>query len=538
MTAGNDTRPEAPEIWLEPSCCALGPQNVSLKPGACKEHGNASTLYVRADALRPAAGEGEALYDAIKHGDEVHRAWLREAISKFYAGKPVPPPRSAAASEGEGVTLTFVSGRLPEVLPGNMKLVIAAGISPEGTKTCFPAYYLNAYPLEYTDSCEERGCTHPETEDGCPTTGWFYEESNFEYETCYHPVRGEVIAWAVWPDRESVHAAISAALKPPQSTPEKIAPVQGYSAGIPWAMHLRAYDVYCKEHRPQKALIEGGCRKGFHVGELDEFIPGWREELSELHQLRAAVAKQSSSLALAEENRVLRVHLDQLIEATTNLLIHVDTSTCGGALLTFYHEAKSAKDKARAALSTPSPHPHSENADFQSRVEPWMMACFGPEISSGIVERNHRFLEEALELVQSRGCTRSEAHQLVDYTFDRPEGDGEQETGGVMVTLAALSLATHVNMHEAGEIELRRIWGKIEQIRAKQAAKPKHSPLPAHPHSQREEAFGEMRTLLHDLEAHCAVKTTPRGDLAAHNTEGVALRERMKSVLALAESCK
>lgn len=28
------------------------------------------------------------------------------------------------------------------------------------------------------------------------------------------------------------------------------------------------------------------------------------------------------------------------------------------------------------------------------------------------------------------------------------------------------------------EVELRRIWTKVEKIRAKQAAKPKHSPLP------------------------------------------------------------
>ena len=116
--------------------------------------------------------------------------------------------------------------------------------------------------------------------------------------------------------------------------------------------------------------------------------------------------------------------------------------------------------------------------DFQSRVASWMQECFGLEISGDIVERNHRFLEEALELVQARGCTRSEAHQLVDYTFDRPAGDPAQETGGVMVTLAALCLAAGIDMRRAGERELTRIWGKIEQIRAKQAAKPKHSPLP------------------------------------------------------------
>ncbi|MDC6128597.1 hypothetical protein PPH41_11610 [Burkholderia gladioli] len=88
---------------------------------------------------------------------------------------------------------------------------------------------------------------------------------------------------------------------------------------------------------------------------------------------------------------------------------------------------------------------------FQARVQPWMLECFGPTIAADTIERNHRFLEEALELVQSLGCTASEAHQLVDYTFGRPIGEPAQEVGGVMVTLAALCLAKTLDMHAAGE---------------------------------------------------------------------------------------
>jgi hypothetical protein len=49
----------------------------------------------------------------------------------------------------------------------------------------------------------------------------------------------------------------------------------------------------------------------------------------------------------------------------------------------------------------------------------------------------------------------------------------------VMVTLAAYCLATGLDMHEAGETELARIWTKVEVIRAKQASKRGlHTPLP------------------------------------------------------------
>lgn len=118
---------------------------------------------------------------------------------------------------------------------------------------------------------------------------------------------------------------------------------------------------------------------------------------------------------------------------------------------------------------------------FQDRVRSWMIACFGAEISVDTLERNHRFLEEALELVQACGATQSEAHQLVDYVFGRPIGNKTQEVGGVMVTLAALCTAQQIGMLKSGEIELARIWTMTDVIRAKQAAKPKDSPLPIAP---------------------------------------------------------
>ncbi|MFM0226101.1 hypothetical protein [Paraburkholderia dipogonis] len=123
---------------------------------------------------------------------------------------------------------------------------------------------------------------------------------------------------------------------------------------------------------------------------------------------------------------------------------------------------------------------------FQARVQPWMLECFGPVIAADKIERNHRFFEEATEAVQANGMTRSEAHQLVDYTFGRPDGELHQEIGGVMVTLAALCLASGIDMHAAGETELARINvpETVSKIRAKQAAKPKHSPLPEAPAAQ------------------------------------------------------
>ena len=114
----------------------------------------------------------------------------------------------------------------------------------------------------------------------------------------------------------------------------------------------------------------------------------------------------------------------------------------------------------------------------QSRGLPWMLECFGPTIPYDKLERGDRFLEEALELLQSGGFPKERITALVNYVYDRDVGEPRQEVGGVMVTLAAYCIAHEINMHDAAETELARIWTKVEQIRAKQAAKPTGSALP------------------------------------------------------------
>ncbi|MBV6656448.1 MAG: hypothetical protein KI785_01650 [Devosiaceae bacterium] len=114
-----------------------------------------------------------------------------------------------------------------------------------------------------------------------------------------------------------------------------------------------------------------------------------------------------------------------------------------------------------------------EPTRLQDRVAPWMQACFGPELAADRQERNQRFLEEAVELVQACGGTAAEAHAVVDYVYGREPGEPNQEVGGVVITLAALCLANDLDMHRAGEEELARIWKHVDAIRAKQFTKPR-----------------------------------------------------------------
>jgi NTP pyrophosphatase (non-canonical NTP hydrolase) len=122
--------------------------------------------------------------------------------------------------------------------------------------------------------------------------------------------------------------------------------------------------------------------------------------------------------------------------------------------------------------------PRSAPANFQDRVQEWILECFGPEIAADLGQRRHRFLEEALELVQASGGTLREVEELSQYVFGRPAGETAQETGGVLLTLAGFCTAHGVDMVAAGETELSRVWTKVPEIRKKQAARVEGSALP------------------------------------------------------------
>ena len=110
---------------------------------------------------------------------------------------------------------------------------------------------------------------------------------------------------------------------------------------------------------------------------------------------------------------------------------------------------------------------------FQERCMAWVKACFGEAKAADMEHRNKRFLEEALELVQSTNMSKETAHQLVEYVFGRVKGETYQEVGGVMTTLAAYCGANGLDMQECAEKELKRIWNKVDKIRAKELNKPK-----------------------------------------------------------------
>lgn len=57
---------------------------------------------------------------------------------------------------------------------------------------------------------------------------------------------------------------------------------------MPTVVTMRAYEVYCHVYVPQEAMVTGGCRGGFSVGELLVFLYAhsfpkteWRDKVDE-----------------------------------------------------------------------------------------------------------------------------------------------------------------------------------------------------------------------------------------------------------------
>lgn len=71
---------------------------------------------------------------------------------------------------------------------------------------------------------------------------------------------------------------------------------------IPWAVAEKAYGVYALKYGKVQSLERLAERGGFGWNEMDEYYPAWREEVDELHKLRAEVDQLKQALA-AESNK-------------------------------------------------------------------------------------------------------------------------------------------------------------------------------------------------------------------------------------------
>jgi hypothetical protein len=71
----------------------------------------------------------------------------------------------------------------------------------------------------------------------------------------------------------------------------KTAPVQGGPC-IPWALHEEAFAVYAEKYGHGQSAERLAERGGFGAGELDDFVPGWRDRHAAIVEMVEAAQRE------------------------------------------------------------------------------------------------------------------------------------------------------------------------------------------------------------------------------------------------------
>lgn len=111
--------------------------------------------------------------------------------------------------------------------------------------------------------------------------------------------------------------------------------------------------------------------------------------------------------------------------------------------------------------------------EIESRVDIWLRDCVGHEVADNLEERNNRFCEEALELLQACGYTRQQIDAMADVVYSKsPSTDIAGACADVMVCLMPLARARQIDLTTALRETIKRNWANSNAIREKNRHKP------------------------------------------------------------------
>ncbi len=273
---------------------------------------------------------------------------------------------------------------------------------------------------------------------------WHFEPFN-DVRMCYSDIQTRML-FAVWRDcaalaRQLGSAETDAHIEQQEAKPvEKIAPVQGYTPGIPWSLHLEAYDAYSKKWAPQPAMIdlEGrNCRGGFSTGELDQFIPGWRDRVSEIVKLKERIEQQDAAIARLTERAAIQPEGEPVIDLATeknafitSYRLWVSESTPDAhpemvhsmALSHWGRAAGAMWLAARRRAATPAPAPVSSSIGDDAEL-----ARIDAELSmGGGLGKTARLIGQRQAIIDARtasqtGAVQADALDAARYSFLRAE---------------------------------------------------------------------------------------------------------------------
>lgn len=112
------------------------------------------------------------------------------------------------------------------------------------------------------------------------------------------------------------------------------------------------------------------------------------------------------------------------------------------------------------------------STDIQSRNLDFCLRCFGFSNTFNKRERAYRYAEEAMELLQAAGLTKSEVEYILSHVYSKEVGDLRKELANAQQTLLALSSAYGIHLEDEVERDLKWANENIPHIREKYFKKP------------------------------------------------------------------
>jgi len=111
--------------------------------------------------------------------------------------------------------------------------------------------------------------------------------------------------------------------------------------------------------------------------------------------------------------------------------------------------------------------------EIEERVNIWLRDCVGHEVADDLAERNHRFCEEALELLQACGYTRAQIDAMADVVYSKPPSSNQGgECADVIICLVQLARARNIDLVKMVREGIARNWANSDKIREKNRTKP------------------------------------------------------------------
>jgi hypothetical protein len=230
-------------------------------------------------------------------------------------------------------------------------------------------------------------------------------------------------------DRPCLCSCHDAKATPPQPSEGRMFPVMYQRKDapgptrIPWSVADKAYSAYSARYGHSQSLERLAERGGFGAGELDMFVPGWREEVSELAALRSELATEKRiSDKLRDREHAAKVDLAEVQAELAK--VRADLTTAHQTA----NELRLERDEAREQTAKVREERDAFRVRAENEVKDWILRMERASQRAESAEALARELGAALESIKADAA--HEDNTILQCIYDKASAALSSASGG------------------------------------------------------------------------------------------------------------